>query len=107
MSKLKKLVKELEDSFSRWEHINKYGAQDPLWPDGCNMNLVRNHTLYYKDKIKELCIEMEAELPDIYYRQSPPKVDADYMAQAKEIRKNIAKTIAKNEVEEMVQMSLF
>lgn len=35
----------LIDSFLRWEHIRTYGCQDPFYPDGENMNLIRNHII--------------------------------------------------------------
>lgn len=38
-----------------WKHINEKGCNDPFWPDGCNLNLARNHILYYRRKIEELC----------------------------------------------------
>jgi len=88
LKELKKLIKELEDSFNRWEHLKEYGGQDPFWEDGCNMNLVRNHIFNEKRRIKELCEKDELELPDIYYRETPPEVDQEYMARADEIRKN-------------------
>lgn len=28
-----------------WNHINENGCNDPFWPDGCNMNLTRNHII--------------------------------------------------------------
>jgi len=39
MDKLQKLTQELEDKFNKWKHLQKHGGQDPLWADGCNMNL--------------------------------------------------------------------
>lgn len=45
----------LIDSFLRWEHIRTYGCQDPFYPDGENMNLIRNHIIYGKSRLEELC----------------------------------------------------
>lgn len=68
----------LAEKFARWEYIRTHGCSDPLWPDGCNMNLVRNHIIYGKRKLEELC---EGEgLPEVYYMPTPEKVDNDYMA---------------------------
>lgn len=88
MKELKKLIKELEDSFDRWEHLKEYGGQDPFWEDGGNMNLVRNHIFNEKRRIQEYCEEKKLELPEIYYRETPQEVDDKYMARADEIRKN-------------------
>ena len=68
----------LAGEFARWEHIRTHGCNDPLWPDGCNMNLVRNHIIYSKRKLEELC--EGKELPEVYYTPTPEKVDDDYMA---------------------------
>lgn len=88
MKELKKLIQELEDSFNRWEHLRTYGGSDPFWGDGCNMNLVRNHIFNEKRRIQEYCEEKSLELPEIYYRETPQKVDDKYMARADEIREN-------------------
>ena len=70
----KQIEKELNDSFRRWAHIMKNGAGDPFWPDGTNLNLVRNHIIYYKQKCEEANF-----LPEAYYIELPPKVAEDYM----------------------------
>jgi len=49
---LQKLIK---DSFKRWDQIRRKGTDDPSWPDGMNMNLVRNHVLYDQGRLRELC----------------------------------------------------
>lgn len=38
-----------------WIKINENGCNDPFWADGVNMNLLRNHILYAKRKISEIC----------------------------------------------------
>lgn len=68
------IVKELE----RWEYLRKYGGCDPFWPDGVNMNLIRNHIVSYKRQLEELC-ETDV-LPDEYYLSIPPEVDNQYLA---------------------------
>src|SRR5699024_8454707 len=93
MSKLDELITSLEDRFDRWEHLKEYGGQDPFWEDGCNMNIVRNHILYYKGEIKELCEEEKLELPEIYQKETPPEVNNKYMARADEIRKGAKKSL--------------
>ena len=81
----------LENSFARWDFIHEYGCSDPFWADGVNMNLVRNHIMYYKQQLSE-----EATLfllPKAYYREVPPEVDNNYMARPDEIRQNAARTM--------------
>jgi|LSQX01.1.fsa_nt_gb molybdopterin converting factor small subunit len=78
------LIQSLEERYERWEDLNTNGGSDPNWADGTNMNLVRNHIIYYKNKIKEIC--PEGQYPEIYYKELPPEVDPNYMAKEKEIR---------------------
>ena len=73
---------ELKSEFDYWEHIKQFGASDPFWADGVNLNLVRNHIIYYKNLIEET---EEPPYPEIYYRETPPEIDADYMARKDEI----------------------
>lgn len=74
------LIKEI----AIWKHIQEYGCNDPFWPDGCNMNLTRNHVLSYKQQIRELCEENNISLPEEYYLPTPPEVDNNYMATLKQ-----------------------
>lgn len=76
--------KGIVDSINRWKFINENGCNDPTWPDGCNMNLVRNHILYYKKKITELCGQEEFSIPEEYYLPTPPEVDNNFMANLKQ-----------------------
>ena len=39
---------ELRKSYQNWEYLSHFGGHDPGWPDGVNMNLVRNHIIYEK-----------------------------------------------------------
>lgn len=71
-------------SLQRWKYINENGCDDPAWQDGMNMNLVRNHILYYKRKISEICEENKISFPEELYLPSPPKVNNSYMANLKQ-----------------------
>ena len=84
---LETLVAECEERFSRWAEIYENGCDDPTWPDGVNLNLVRNHILITQKRIKEHCGVSNEEMPDIALRELPPKLDSEYMANAEEIRK--------------------
>ena len=80
------MEKILQQAFERWDEIYKNGCSDPTWSDGCNLNLVRNHILYYKKQIEDA---MEPEnYPLVYHRETPEKVPYDYMARADEISTN-------------------
>ena len=77
---------QLEERFARWDFLYQHGGSDPTWSDGVNLNLVRNHIIYYKKLIKDSY--QDSVYPDIYYRDTPPEVDQNYMARADEIRTN-------------------
>lgn len=76
--------KGIVDSVDRWKFINDNGCNDPAWADGCNMNLVRNHILYYKKKISEICSQECFAIPEEYYLPTPPEVDNNFMANFKQ-----------------------
>ena len=81
----------LEERFDRWDEVYKNGCRDPLWSDGVNLNLIRNHIRYYKEELEK---EMtDGAYPPIYYRETPPTVDAEYIARKEEIKENAIKTL--------------
>ena len=88
----------LEKSFARWDFIRENGCSDPFWADGVNMNLVRNHIIFYKQKLSEETTLFL--LPEAFYRETPPLVDNDYMARADEIRQNAARSMQKIDEDE-------
>lgn len=87
------ITEELTKSFERWEYLNEHGGSDPFYADGMNMNLVRNHIMYYKNKmVKEYGADYE-KYPEIFYRELPPEVHDDYMARAGEIKDGAAQAL--------------
>ena len=84
---LKELRKNICQEIERWEDINKNGCNDPFWPDGCNMNLTRNHIIYAKYRITEICAVNKIPIPEEAYLPVPPKVDDYYMANLKQKRR--------------------
>ena len=74
----------IQKEYDIWEHYHAYGGSDPGYADGVNMNLLRNHILYYRRQIEENM--QPQEYPDIYHRELPPEVDRDYMARKEEIK---------------------
>lgn len=77
---LKVLQKDIIRERNHWNYINEHGCNDPFWPDGCNMNLVRNHILYYRKKIEDICEETKCTFPYEYYLPVPPEVPEKYIA---------------------------
>lgn len=89
---MENLSQALEREFETWERLRKYGGTDPFHTDGSNMRLVRNHILHYKRKIEEQC--GDGNYPEVYYRETPPEVDWNYMARADEIRTHAQEALA-------------
>lgn len=77
---IKLLCKRIRETRKQWELTNEEGTNDPFWPDGCNMNLLRNHMISYKMEIAELCGKHGIKLPEEYSLRIPPEVDDNYMA---------------------------
>lgn len=80
--------KQLIDSYNRWNYLYQYGGSDPFWPDGCNLNLVRNHILYYRRQLEE-----EQYFPEVYYWDVPAEVNNYFMARADAIPDNAARSL--------------
>ena len=73
-----RLSKLLIEEREHWQDIYEHGCQDPFWPDGVNLNLTRNHILWYKHEIEENL--KEEDYPEVYFRPVPPEVDQGYIA---------------------------
>ena len=84
---LKDLCKEIRDKIDHWEDINQNGCNDPFWSDGSNMNLTRNHILYDKQQITQICEEYGFSIPEERFLPTPPKVNDYYMASLKQKRR--------------------
>mgnify|MGYP001623348840 FL=1 len=85
----------ITDSIQRWKFLDTHGGSDPFWSDGCNMNLVRNHILYYRRQLELLCESEKWGLPSEYYLPLPPIVPDTYMANKKQ-KERIQKLAAYN-----------
>ncbi|MCC8076254.1 MAG: hypothetical protein LIO95_10025 [Clostridiales bacterium] len=83
------LCEDIVREIATWNHYNEHGGQDPFWPDGCNMNLTRNHIIYDKRELAEICAKNGFELPETYYLNTPPEVPNNYMANLKQ-KKRVA-----------------
>lgn len=82
--KVKEYCQCIRREIEHWKDINQNGCNDPFWSDGCNMNLVRNHIIYYQSKIREACTENQLPLPEECYFSIPPEADNNYMANLKQ-----------------------
>ena len=77
---LERLTEDCLDSFTRC---------------GTNLNLVRNHIIYYKREIQELCETEGIFKPDVFYRELPPEVDDNYMAKSEQIRRDAVSVLSR------------
>ena len=73
------IIKRMTIEFEHWEYIKDHGCNDPFYADGVNMNLIRNHIIYDKCQLLEICEKLNEPVPEEYYIQTPPKVDNNYM----------------------------
>ena len=85
------IVRQIEDSYNTWDAYMNGGGSDPTWEDGCNMNLVRNHIIYYRQQLLGMC--SEDQLPEIFNRELPPKVSNKFMAQPDRIREDAQRAL--------------
>lgn len=76
--------KAIRDTIERWKNHNDNGCNDPAWSDGVNMNLLRNHVIYAKRQIRDICESSGLSLPEEYYLATPPEVSVNYMANLKQ-----------------------
>ena len=72
---------ELKEEYARWKRLFCQGGQDPFWPDGVNLNLIRNHITACRAALEQ----EDKTVPEEYGWLLPPEVPPDYMARGKEI----------------------
>ena len=78
---IESLVQDVRLEYGRWLYIRKHGCSDPFWPDGVNMNIVRNHIIYDKTEIANLLIsDFRLGVDDARDVPIPPEVDEYFMA---------------------------
>lgn len=84
-------LEELEKAYAQWQRLYENGGSDPFWSDGVNLNLVRNHIIYFKGQIEETCPLYMAD--ELYLRELPPEVDQNYMADPDKIREQARRSL--------------
>ncbi len=72
---------ELKKEYGYWNQLFCEGGRDPFWPDGVNLNLIRNHIIACKIALGR----EDREKPEEYGWPLPPELSPDYMARKKEI----------------------
>ena len=87
----------IDAEFASWEHINAHGCSDPAWADGFNMNLVRNHIIYYYGALDTRQADtVQVSLFDealTQRRPLPPEVSDAFMARPDELLEGAHKTL--------------
>ena len=84
-----RLEAQVQADVKHWHDLMANGCNDPFWPDGVNLNLVRNHIIYGLRQIAELSAsERQLSMFEISTisandvmqdERIPPKVDDNYM----------------------------
>lgn len=77
---LQELILKVNDTITRWKSYKENGGTDPFYPDGVNMNLLRNHLIHYKREIRELCAENNVSLQGEAFFPNLPYTDENYFA---------------------------
>lgn len=91
-NKQKDLAKELETDFRRWDYLMENGGTDPFYPDGSNLNMVRRQIAIVKEKCEEQL--SKEEYPELYYRDTPQKVDDNLIVNADKIKEKAVENLA-------------
>lgn len=84
---IQELCMDIRREIAHWIDLNENGGYDPFYADGTNMNLTRNHIIYDKRQIMELCEKHGIPFPEEMYLPLPPEVDEYYMASLKQKRR--------------------
>jgi len=74
------MVGAIRRTIANWKNSKENGCNDPGWPDGANMNLLRNHLVHYKRQIREICMANDLPLPLEAYTPDLPYTDCNYFA---------------------------
>lgn len=94
----------LEKAYAQWQRLFENGGSDPFWPDGVNLDLVRNHIIYFQGQIEENCPLYMAD--ELYLRELPPEVDPNYMANPDKIRERARRSLQAYEADSNYQYLL-
>lgn len=76
---------QLDAEYQHWDDLKKNGCSDPAWPDGVNLNIVRNHIIYWYRLLRERTSQtvqlsmFDAGMDLRNERPLPPEVPDRYM----------------------------
>ena len=76
---------QIVQAFQQWNYIACNGCSDPNWPDGANMNLIRNHIINWYRLLDERRVAdaqtslFDCHVADATRRPVPPEVPDQYM----------------------------
>lgn len=76
----KELEEHLTKDYATWKSIYEKGCSDPSFPDGVNLNLVRNHIIYGKIQCEKTLGDNLHLYPDPYFFPIPTELPNDFMA---------------------------
>ena len=68
-------VASLQERFDRWDNVYENGCRDPFWTDGVNLNLIRQHIIFYKSELEKSI--KDGEYPEICKRDVHPEMYAN------------------------------
>lgn len=80
------LSSSLKSSYIRHRDSYINGCSDPVWEDGFNINLVRNHIIYGKSLCEDNFGEEYLLYPDEYFFPTPKEISNLYMAKQRTCR---------------------
>jgi hypothetical protein len=91
------LVRQIRFERKHWKDVHAHGTTDPFYEDGTNLNLVRNHVIYYQEQLRELCKAQKIRPCPKEAREKPPRhVSEIYMApRSKAAKYSIRQTVKK------------
>lgn len=76
----------LISSYRKHKQCYVYGTSDPTWEDGMNINLIRNHIIYYKKWVEDNLKDNFLLYPDEYFYPLPAEISGLYMAKQRTCR---------------------
>ncbi len=89
MTKVEELTRKIDEAVARWKYIYENGSNDPFWPDGVNMNLVRNHIIFDLRELNSMPQQLSMFGEPVYIGDMkdkiPPLVSRYYMAKERPI----------------------
>ena len=73
---------EIDRDYDLWNRIATHGCADPFWPDGVNLNLVRNHIIFKRRVLEERgAVQLNLFGEVVNERPLPPEVPENYMVE--------------------------